>query len=121
MRATLGEMNWLVGSSRPDLAASCSLLQQRVAKAQVKDLVEVNKMVAMARDHAATAIHVKPPCVDTLELGVWSDASWANAEGKKSQGGYLVTATRQSCDVAAGHPFHLCGGSATSRIVRWLR
>ena len=49
MRAVLGELNWLVSGSRPDLAAFCSLLQQRVNQACVEDLVEVNKAVAMAR------------------------------------------------------------------------
>ena len=49
-RVVLGELNWLVSSSRPDLAAFCSLLQQRVNNACVKYLVEVNKAVAMARD-----------------------------------------------------------------------
>ena len=49
MRAVLGELNWLVSGSRPDLAAFRSLLQQRVNQACVKDLVEVNKAVAMAR------------------------------------------------------------------------
>ena len=31
MRGVLGEVQWLVTGSRPDLAAGCSLLQQRIA------------------------------------------------------------------------------------------
>ena len=38
MRAVLGEINWLVSGSRPDLAASCSLMQQRVSGDVVGDL-----------------------------------------------------------------------------------
>ena len=52
MRGVLGELNWLVSSSRPDLAAFCSLLQQKLNSACVKDLVEVNRAVALARDYA---------------------------------------------------------------------
>lgn len=50
MRGILGEVQWLVTGSRPDLAAACSLMQQRVACSTVNDLIEVNKIVAMARD-----------------------------------------------------------------------
>lgn len=93
MRAILGELNWLVSGSRPDLAASCSLMQQRVTKSQVKDLIELNRVVALARDHAAVEIHIQPikPC--DLEICTWSDASFANADSLKSQGGYMICAT----------------------------
>ena len=49
MRAVLGELNWLVTGSRPDLAASCSLLQQRVVKSKVKDLLEQRLVGAESR------------------------------------------------------------------------
>eukprot|EP00435_Cladocopium_sp_Y103_P075952 s11_g70.t1 len=93
MRAVLGELNWLVTGSRPDLAASCSLLQQRVVKSKVKDLLELNRVVSMARDHAAVEIHIKPIAPKELEICAWSDASFANAEDWKSQGGYMICAT----------------------------
>ena len=92
MRAVLGELNWLVSSSRPDLAAFCSLLQQRVNNACVKDIVEDNRAVAMARDFASMEMVVKPIPEQEVEFCVWSDASWANATEKKSQGGYLIAA-----------------------------
>ena len=44
MRGVLGEIQWLVTGSRPDLAAGCSLLQQKIAKDLiVQDLIEVNR------------------------------------------------------------------------------
>ena len=96
MRGTLGEMNWLVSSSRPDLAASCSLLQQKISCACVKDLIEVNKVVAAARDYASMSIVLKPIAPGDVEFVVWSDASWANASEKKSQGGYFISATNSA-------------------------
>ena len=87
MRGTLAEINRLVSSSRPDLAASCSLLQQKISCACVKDLVEI---VAAARDYASMSIAVKPIAPGDLEFVAWSDASWANA---KCQGGYFISAT----------------------------
>ena len=87
MRAVLGEINWLVSGSRPDLAASCSLMQQRVSGDVVGDLTEVNKVVSQVHDYANIEIRILPIPVCELEIGVWSDASFANAESHKSQGG----------------------------------
>ena len=52
MRAVLGAVNWLVTGTRPDLAASCSLLQQRVTQSVVEDLVDTNRLVACVHEHA---------------------------------------------------------------------
>ena len=68
MRAVLGEINWLVSGSRPDLAA-CSLLQQRVSKAVVGDLIEVNKVVSQVHDHSNTEIKILP--IPIQNLGNW--------------------------------------------------
>lgn len=93
MRAVLGEVQWLVTGSRPDLAAGCSLLQQRVNTSKVEDMINVNKMVALARDFSHTELHVKPIPVNEVEFSAWSDASFGNADKMKSQGGYLIFAT----------------------------
>ena len=92
VRGVLGEIQWLVTGSRPDLAAGCSLLQQKISKSVVQDLIEVNRLVAMARDHSGMEIVVKPLDPRTIEFASWSDASFANAEAWKSQGGYMICA-----------------------------
>ena len=74
MRGILGEDQWLVTGSRPDLAAACSLMQQRVACSTVNDLIEVNKIVAMARDFSGWVMKVKPISPHHLEFAAWSDA-----------------------------------------------
>ena len=90
MRAVLGEVNWLVSGTRPDLAASCSLMQQRTTSSVVQDLIEVNRLVAMVRDFSGLEIRIKPVPMEDVEIAVWSDASFANAAEKKSQGGYIL-------------------------------
>ena len=79
MRAALGEVNWLVSGMRPDLAASCSLMQQRTAKSVVQDLIAVNRLVSMVRDFSGLEIRIKPIPMEDVEKAVWSDASFANA------------------------------------------
>ena len=95
MRGVLGEVQWLVTGSRPDLAAGCSLLQQRVAQPTVGDMIEVNRLISMARDFSNTEIYVKSIHPDKLEFSAWSDASFANASQMKSQGGYTVCGTEE--------------------------
>ena len=91
MRGVLGEVQWLVTGSRPDSAAGCSLLQQRIAQSTVNDMIEVNRLVALARDVSNAEIRVKSIPPEKLELA-WSDASFAN-EKMKSQGGYRICGT----------------------------
>ncbi|CAE7563942.1 TY1B-PL [Symbiodinium natans] len=108
MRAALGGINWLVSGSRPDLAAWCSLMQQRVNCACVSDLIEVNKLLSLARDHSKSYIWVKPIPVDSVQFSVLTDAAWANAQDHCSQAGYMIAA----CDS------RLSAGLAEARWVR---
>ena len=83
-RGILGAANWLVSSSRPDIAVLNAVLQQRVSKATVADLIEANKLVGVIRDHAtmSVAFHSIP-----LESGLFllaTDASWANTGDLRS-------------------------------------
>ena len=89
-RAILGAANWIVGSTRPDIAAHTALLQQRVSKATVGDLVEANRLVAKIKDFAHTKIWIQSIPWEKAVLTVTSDASWGNAEGLGSQAGYMV-------------------------------
>ena len=93
MRALLGEINWMTVCSRPDLSATCSLLQQKVNSAQVEHLIECNKLVGLVRDFSHTEIRILPIEPKNVEFTVWSDASWANAAERKSQGGFLIAMT----------------------------
>ncbi|CAE7257454.1 GIP [Symbiodinium microadriaticum] len=110
LRAVLGAVNWLVSGSRPDLAAWCSLLQQKVSTATVEQLVEANKLVSLAREHADMAIRVRPINVEELQFVVLSDASWANAAKKCSQAGYMI---------AAGDKMLQQGHWGTFSLLRW--
>ena len=59
----------------------------------LNDMIEVNRLVALARDFSNTEIRVKYINPEHLEFAAWSDASFANAESMKSQGGYVICAT----------------------------
>ena len=92
MRAVLGAVNWLVSGTRPDLAASCSLLQQRVSKSVVSDLVDVNRLVKRVYELADLKVKIKSIKPENLYFLAVSDAAWANASDKFSQAGYMIAA-----------------------------
>ena len=65
-------------------------MQQKIATSVVSDLVEINKIVAQARDFSAMKLSVKLIPPEQVEFAAWSDASFANAAQWKSPGGYTV-------------------------------
>lgn len=86
-RSRIGDLQWIAGSSRPDLAAPASFSQ--AGKPTVTDYVEV-----------------VPIDANELNVVTYADALFANAEGAKSQGGLLVVAAdkqalsgRSACSV----------------------
>ena len=83
-RGILGAANWLIASTRPDIAAVGGMLQQRVGQACVSDLLEANRLVSLIKGHAQMSVtyHSIP-----IESGVFllaTDASWANAQNLRS-------------------------------------
>ena len=78
LRAVLGAANWMVGSSRPDLAAHTALLQQSINKACVGVLIEANKLVARIRDFAHVTVQIRSIPLEHSMVVAASDASWSN-------------------------------------------
>lgn len=102
MRGVLGELNWLVSGSRPDLAASCSLLKQKVVSSKVEDLVQVNNVVSMVTDFSGLEIRIKPINPTELQFVTWSDASFANCREKEPRGIHSVCHTMLSSSRKVG-------------------
>ncbi|CAE7838462.1 GIP [Symbiodinium sp. CCMP2592] len=100
LRGVLGAVNWLVSSSRPDVAAWCSLLQQRVCDATVSDLIEANKLVSFCHDNCNAHVWIRSIPMEQVQFTMLSDAAWANAQGCCSQAGYMIAACTD--DLPAG-------------------
>ncbi|OLQ02761.1 Copia protein [Symbiodinium microadriaticum] len=110
MRGVLGALNWLVSSSRPDLAAGCSLLQQRVCEATVADIIELNKLVSLCHDNSGAYVWIRSIPLEQVQFVMLSDAAWANAQSCCSQAGYMVAA----CDSRLSK-----GVWGTFSVMRW--
>ena len=90
LRGVLGAANWLVGSTRPDIATANAMLQQKVARATVADLIEANRLVALIRDHAGMTVTFRSIDLKAAAFLVATDASWSNNIDLRSQAGHMV-------------------------------
>eukprot|EP00435_Cladocopium_sp_Y103_P072500 s192_g40.t1 len=90
LRGVVGAANWLMGSTRPDIAVEAGLLQQRIQNAKVSDLIEANRLVSKIRDHSHVQITIRSIPLEQGSFMVATDASWCNLEDLKSQAGYFT-------------------------------
>ena len=98
LRSVGGCLHWVVGQTRPDLAAGTSLHMSGTPT--VTNLLELNKLLKEAKASEGWALRFRPIDLEKARIVVFSDSSFANAEGLRSQAGYLVFVTGdQVCSV----------------------
>ena len=105
LRSAVGSCQWLVGQTRPDLAAATSLGQG--PKPTVATLTAINGVLREATKTIDFSLHFKPIDFRRACLLEYSDASWANAPGNLSQAGYLVYLADNDVFTMEGGPVSL--------------
>lgn len=88
----LGCFNWLAGNSRPDLGYAVSKFASFTKDATHVDLSELKKVLMYLRDTRDFTIDIlKAHYPDgKVKLYAFSDASFANEEGRRSRTGYII-------------------------------
>ena len=94
-RSAIGSLQWMSGTTRPDIASETSLLQKAQAELTLQDLMDANTTLRYIKATADSHIMVKPIPLENLVLISYGDAAFGNAPGGKSQGGYLVLASTE--------------------------
>ena len=96
-RSCAGSLQWLAGSTRPDIAATVSLSNHGVNSnpSQLKVLYECIDYVKETPDHGLVFRGVAVNFA-TVVVG-YADSSWANAPGGKSQMGVIIVITGPEC------------------------
>ena len=92
-RSAIGSLQWLAGTTRPDLAADASLLQRSVSELTHGDLQQANQALKYVKATADAHIKIRPFEFNDLIIVGYGDSAFANAPGNKSQGGCIITAT----------------------------
>ena len=123
LRSVTGSLAWVARYCRADLAYKVNELQRLCnAKATVSDLRLANKAVELAQQAKDLKLVYKAGWVNWSDLAVvtYSDASFANEEGYKSQQGRLHYVTNASRLGEKDHNIHVISfaSSTLKRVCR---
>jgi hypothetical protein len=90
--STRAGIQYVGGSTRPDLSARCQLLASAVAKEHPDEATykPLNKLVDIAHNTASDRLTFVPLDLETLRVVLHTNASFANADGMKSQLGFVI-------------------------------
>ena len=96
LRALCGSLQYAAVHSRPDIATKVAYLQKRIPAAQVKDLLEANKVLNEAKQFSHTSLFVRSLPFRELTFASFGDASFASESNLKAQQGLFIMACTES-------------------------
>jgi len=77
------------------MAADTSLLQKGASELQVKDLCEAQRVITYLKSTPDNGFVINAINLDSPLICSYSDASWCNAPGFRTQAGYFIVITDQ--------------------------
>ena len=89
-RALVGQLNWIATQTRPDIAYDVCELSVSLNKANVNDLIRLNKVILRVTTDNMRLYYPKMQSLRSCTLECFSDASFANLPDCKSQGGFVI-------------------------------
>ena len=103
-RQLIGQLNWAVQGSRPDMAYEMIAMSTKLKHARVGDLVRTIKKISRIKDIQSFMTFPKMAITKELKVVVFTDASLGNLnEGTGSTGVYIIwlmDSTGQCCPTA---------------------
>ena len=88
-QSLVGQFNWTVTMTRPDMAFTCSELGSVQSKPSLNDIKKANKAVREITT-IECALKFSPLDINSMQIKVFADASYANIIDGGSQGGYII-------------------------------
>ena len=95
LRALIGSLQYAAVNTRPDLCSRLGWLQSRINTAKVSTLIEANRTLHEAKQHASTAIHIHSIPLQDLRYVAFSDASFASEKNPSSHQGMIIMAAHK--------------------------
>ena len=92
-RSALGKLNWLATQTRPDLSFQVSELSSALRTRQIGVIYDINKAIRKAKKEPSQIVIPRMSDLNKCKFVTYSDASFANVDGVKSQGGYITYVT----------------------------
>lgn len=91
-RKLIGMILYLVVNTRPDIAASISILSKRVEKPRAIDLCELKRVIRYLKGTRELKLQLNDPRNDSGKLIAFSDANWAeDRTDRKSTSGHYCS------------------------------
>ena len=89
-RSAMGKLNWLATQTHPDISYDVSQLTSSLHSRKVEVIREINKVIRKAKREPSQVVIPALTQLSSWKLLTYSDASFANVDGTKSQGGYII-------------------------------
>ena len=122
LRSVVGSLAWVARFARPDLCYRVNSLQRACATATVADLKEANRVVDLAQVDQERALYFPAGMLDWHDICIvtFSDASFAQESGFRSQQGRLHYLTTESKADENRHIAHVIsyGSTTIKRVCR---
>ena len=93
LRSRIGQIRWLCRVSRPDIGYFACIASTTFKTATVKSLIEMNKLIKHVKNTPSCIEIPKFKDLASLELLVFTDASYGNLVDGGSQGAHIVFLT----------------------------
>ena len=116
-RGLVGQLNWVMGMTRPDIAFEVCQLSTTLNKPTIKEILRANKVVRYLK---GMSTRIKIPNIGNLnecEVVCYTDASWANLPCGGSQGGFVVFITNPKVSPISAMPI-VWKSKKVKRVVR---
>ena len=95
LRSVHGKLGWLALQTRPDLSFDVCNLTSALKKGTVDLILRTNKVVKKAK-YNKVFLHYPQLDLNNAKVRCYTDASWGNITGGRSQGGVYVEVTDDS-------------------------
>ena len=89
-RTRIGQLNWIAGHTRPDIAYDTCELSVAFNKAKVEDLLKLNKLVERVTSDGFKLAFPRLKSLKDCTIECYTDASFANLPDGSSQGAYII-------------------------------
>ena len=89
-RALIGQLSWIAGQTRPDIAFDVCMLSTHVKKATIKDIIKLNKIVRKAKIESVNISFGVGNDISLCEIKAFADASFGIHENGGSHGGVII-------------------------------
>ena len=88
-RSKLGQLNWVAKNTRPDISFGVSMLGRRMKRAQMRDMKKLGKVIKQMKKRMYDIRIGRVKEGDKI-LEVYTDASFGNVDGIKTQIGFYI-------------------------------